>query len=691
MKRITKSLIIAIIIPTLILPLICVSFASSFTTVSQFNGASYTHYGDYASAKVKDMIDVSEHNGLINFYKIKSLGIDDVIIRVGFRGYGSSGSLGEDKYFYDNMENAIDAGLNIGLYFYSQALTVDEAKAEANYSIKRAAQYKEYINLPIFYDYEFAGVKDGRLDKAWSNGTINKTKMTNNAIAFCDVVKNSGYKSGVYASASFFTSQLDTSKIYNAGNEIWNAYYTKNSTKGSYWPNQNRVYKYWQYGGANVQGSCGAPDSAWLKVKYNDNTGYVLSSYIDFTDATNGVSISDGLNLRKGAGTSYESLAKIPFAGVVSIVSYPTNTNTDINFYYYTSESGTKQLAKPMFILSATSSTSVNISWKAVSGAVYYRVYSYNKDTGKYKIISKTSELSFTQDGLTKNTEYTYLVRAFASESVVSPYKNSDNKSVVTAPEKPEFSLSAGTTKVTVSWKEVKNADFYRVYSYDKANEKYQKIGQGVATRFVYSSLSKETEYTIIVRAFFSDGVGSPYTVTDNKSIFTAPESPVLSCDSKTVSSLTISWDKTNNTEFYRVYLLNSETGKYKTLAQTQKCQYTITELAGGTEYTLLVRSFVSDASGSDYSSDDHLVVKTLPSKPEFVLKSYSDFVKISWKKVTGAEFYRVYSYNNNTEKYKKIAELTDCVFIHQNLNSNSNYTYLVRAFSTPSEASAYS
>ena len=410
MKKIFTLSISLILVIVLISGVIGNSYAvSSFTTKSQFNGASYTHYGDYSSAKVKDMIDVSEHNGLINFYKIKSLGIDDVIIRVGFRGYGSSGSLGEDKYFYDNMENAIDAGLNIGLYFYSQALNVDEAKAEANYSIKRAAQYKDYINLPIFYDYEFAGVSSGRLDKAWRNGTINKTKMTNNAIAFCDTIKNAGYKSGVYASASFFTSQLDTSKIYNAGNEIWNAYYTKNSTSGSYWTNSHRVYKYWQYGGANVQGSCGAPDLAWLKVKYNGVTGFVLSSYIDFTGATSGFSISDGLNLRKGAGTGYESLAKIPFAGKVTIVSYPTNTNTDVNFYYYTGESGTVQPAKPSFSLSVDSSTSVTIKWKAVSGASYYRVYTYDTQTKKYERLVQTSSLSFTKEGLDKETEYTFL------------------------------------------------------------------------------------------------------------------------------------------------------------------------------------------------------------------------------------------------------------------------------------------
>jgi len=116
--------------------------ASNFTTKSQFTGSTYTHYGSYAGTQVKDMIDVSEHNGLINWYKIKSLGIDDAIIRVGYRGYGQAGTMREDNYFYDNMAGAQKAGVNIGVYFYSQALNTTEAVAEANFVLKRIKAYK---------------------------------------------------------------------------------------------------------------------------------------------------------------------------------------------------------------------------------------------------------------------------------------------------------------------------------------------------------------------------------------------------------------------------------------------------------------------------------------------------------------------------------------------------------------------
>ena len=161
MRKIVNSFISLLLTAVTLLSVGTASYAvSNFTTKSQFTGKTYTHYGVYASTKVKDMIDVSEHNGLINWYKIKALGIDDAIVRVGYRGYAAAGNMYEDKYYLDNIEGAIEAGVNVGLYFYSQAVTAEEAVAEANFVLKRVKNYK--ITLPIFFDYEFAEVSSGR-------------------------------------------------------------------------------------------------------------------------------------------------------------------------------------------------------------------------------------------------------------------------------------------------------------------------------------------------------------------------------------------------------------------------------------------------------------------------------------------------------------------------------------------------
>ncbi|MBQ3431440.1 MAG: hypothetical protein IJG23_01505, partial [Clostridia bacterium] len=253
MQNVFKKITAMLLAVVTLLSVGTLSYAvSNFTTRSQFTGKTYTHYGTYAGMQVKDMIDVSEHNGLINWYKIKALGIDDAIIRVGYRGYGKAGNMVEDKYYYDNIESAIEAGVNVGLYFYSQSLNTTESIAEANFVLKRVKNYK--ITLPIFFDYEFAEVSDGRLDAAWNSGKLNKAKMTANVIAFCDTIKKAGYKAGIYSSSGFYTYQYNADNFLNKGYEFWNAYYTTNSTSGSFWPNKNHVYKYWQYAGGNVQG-----------------------------------------------------------------------------------------------------------------------------------------------------------------------------------------------------------------------------------------------------------------------------------------------------------------------------------------------------------------------------------------------------------------------------------------------------
>ena len=684
MKQFIKALTSLLLILTLVSTCLIGSYAASnFTTVSQFNNKSYTHYGVFANTKIKDMIDVSEHNGLINFYKFKALGIDDVIIRVGCRGYGSAGSLMEDNYYYDNVENAMDAGINVGLYFYSQALTTAEAVAEANFCLKRVSQYK--ISLPIFYDYEFAGVSSGRLDKAWANGTLNKTKMTNNAVAFCETIKKAGYKPGVYGSSSFYTEQLNTDLLYKNGYEIWNAYYTQNSTKGNYWPNKNPVYKYWQYGGANVQGSCGDPSSAWLKVKYAGKTGYVSAQYIDFTGAEAGVSIIDGLNLRKGAGTGYDSVTTVPFLGQVAILSYPTNTASDVNFYY----SGDAQ--KPNFSLSATG-TAVTVSWKAVPNAAYYRVYSYDKEANKYERLAQVKTLSFTKTQLRKATEYTFLVRTFFADGSGNAYKLSDNKSIITAADSPKITLKAQTgTSLHIAWTKVQTAAFYRVYSYDAAAGKYTRLAQVNATEYTLENLSSCTQYTLLVRAFNDYGVGSEFTEADHVSFETLLAAPEFSF-TRYSYSIKISWKAVNGAAFYRVYQYNPNTKKYILLAQTEALSWQHDGIKPNTSFTYLVRAFRSPSEGNTYKLSDNKSVKTLLRKPAFSLSTdKTGAIRCTWNKVDGAAYYRVYLYNAATKKYRRIAQTAKLSFTYTDTQAGKEYIFLVRAFESNGDGSSYS
>ena len=684
MRKIVNSFISLLLTTLTLLSVGTASYAvSNFTTKSQFTGKTYTHYGVYASTKVKDMIDVSEHNGLINWYKIKALGIDDAIVRVGYRGYAAAGNMYEDKYFADNVEGAIDAGVNVGLYFYSQAVTTDEAVKEANFVLKRVKNYK--ITLPIFFDYEFAEVSSGRLDKAWANGTLNKTKMTANVIAFCETIKEAGYKAGLYSSSGFFTYQYNADTFLTKGYELWNAYYTTNSTAGSYWPNKHPVYTYWQYGGDNVQGCCGAPSVAWLKVKYGSITGYVSSQYIDFVNANIGKSITDGLNVRAGGSTSYASLTKVPLGGKVTILSYPTDTNTDLNFYYFT---GAAQ--KPDFTLTATQST-VTVSWEKMPGYALYRVYAYDACTKKYQRLAQTTGTSFTLKDLKKNTAYTFLVRAFVNNDTGTAYTVKDNQTITTATDKPAFKMSNVTgTTLSLAWNKVAGASFYRVYSYNPSTKKYERLAQTTALTYKLTGLKNNTNYPVLVRAFNKDEVGSDYKTADVKTFTTTPVAPNFSLQSYSYS-VKLKWNACKGADFYRVYLYHPTTKKYTRLAQVEGTAWEDGPIKANTSYTYLVRAFFNNGYGSDYSVKSHKSITTMPAKPQVNLQADAkNNIRLSWNKIGGASYYRVYLYDTQTGKYTRVAQTSSLTYTYAG-EGGMEYTFLVRAFRANGEGSTYS
>ncbi len=106
-------------------------------------------------------IDVSEHNGEINWHRAKAAGVEYAFIRAGF---GQDNESQDDKYFHINMENALEAGVKVGVYFYAYAVDYDTAVGEAEHCIRLIEPYRDRIAFPVFYDLEeeknIARIKD---------------------------------------------------------------------------------------------------------------------------------------------------------------------------------------------------------------------------------------------------------------------------------------------------------------------------------------------------------------------------------------------------------------------------------------------------------------------------------------------------------------------------------------------------
>lgn len=154
--------------------------------------------------------DISKYQDYVDFVKLKKAGVNFVMLRVGARGYGS-GQLVLDEYFADNIKRASDAGLEIGVYFFSQAITADEAVEEANMVLENIKDYK--ITYPVAFDMEYIANDTSRID--------NLTKAEKTAItkAFLDTIQAAGYKPMIYGNKEWLIKQVDMSKL--TAYDVW--------------------------------------------------------------------------------------------------------------------------------------------------------------------------------------------------------------------------------------------------------------------------------------------------------------------------------------------------------------------------------------------------------------------------------------------------------------------------------------
>ena len=193
------------------------------------DGKGRMTYSD-SSVKIYTGIDVSVFQGDINWDAVKNDGIDFVMLRVGYRGYGQKGIMGKDDKFDSNYEGAKKAGLKVGAYFFSQATNESEAREEAAFVLDAVRDCP--LDYPIAYDWEFVDN-----DEARTNGMTSED-ITVCAKAFCEAIKSAGKVPVIYfnCETGYFNYDLPQVKDY----DFWLAEYY--DTPSFYYN-----YKMWQY------------------------------------------------------------------------------------------------------------------------------------------------------------------------------------------------------------------------------------------------------------------------------------------------------------------------------------------------------------------------------------------------------------------------------------------------------------
>ncbi|MCR4903593.1 MAG: Ig-like domain-containing protein [Butyrivibrio sp.] len=206
-------------------------------------GASYTFGSDGRLSTGSGVmgIDVSKWNGSIDWAAVKNSGVNFVIIRCGYRG-SSAGALIEDSMYKKNISGALNAGLKVGVYFFTQAINEAEAVEEASMVASLVKGYS--LSYPVFLDVE---ASNGRAD------SLSADQRTAVIKAFCNTMSSAGYKTGVYANKTWLNSYINTTSLTSY--RIWLAQYAAS-------PTYSRTrYDIWQYSSkGSVSGISGNVD-----------------------------------------------------------------------------------------------------------------------------------------------------------------------------------------------------------------------------------------------------------------------------------------------------------------------------------------------------------------------------------------------------------------------------------------------
>lgn len=374
--------------------------SAAITGKSPFTSSTYTHNDIFKNYNIYNGIDVSKYNGDINWDKAKKDGVDFVIVRVGYRGYGKSGTLCTDPNYKANIEGALAAGIKVGVYYFTEALTTDEAREEAKFCISKIKDYN--ITLPVAIDYEYPTDGKNPIGRMY-NAKLTKAEATANVKAFCAAVKKAGYTPLVYANKSDLSSLINGKTIGNTY-KVWLANYTTKTTYAN-------SYEYWQYtSSGKVNGITGKVDC---------NFWYTKKS-IDTAETTSSPVITPTNTPKPTAAPTVKPTAKPTAKPTVKPTVKPTAKPT-------ATPAQTTKISAPKPFKAVSTSKSITLKWTAPKNATGFEIYRKDFYDGKYKkvkTINNVKTQKYVDSNVESYNEYYYKIRSVNSKSAKKLYSS---------------------------------------------------------------------------------------------------------------------------------------------------------------------------------------------------------------------------------------------------------------------------
>ncbi len=373
-----------------------------------------------------------------------------------------------------------------------------------------------------------------------------------------------------------------------------------------------------------------------------------LTQNKDYLVKTDAVSVGDATAEIVGIGL-YEGSFTVPFKVTLSPVSSVSYSST---------------------------SNSISLSWKKVTGAAKYNVYMLQN--GKYVLKQSDTGRSYKATSLKAATAYSFKVVAVAENGTLSAEKLVSTKTAPSAVSVKKIKASATDTTVTLSWSAVSGATGYRV-EYLKGKT-WTKINATAKTSYTVKKLSPYTQYTFRVISYVKDQNGT-YVFGEpsgTKAVKTMVATVSGLKAGTTASTITLSWKKASNATGYQVQQYKS--GKWQTVATIKKAStvsYKLSKLKAGTNYRFRVRAYNGKSYGSwvEISAYTNLAkVKNLK-----LTKATTSAVTLKWDKVSGAAGYVVYRYSGG--EWVKVTTVKGNTATVSKLKAGTTYKFMVKAY----------
>lgn len=568
------------------------------TTKSPFISKTYTHQSRFDDYEIANGIDISYYNGDIDFNKVKKAGVKFAIIRVGYRGYGTNGSLCNDTKFATYIKDAKAAGIKVGVYFYSQAISQREAVDEAKRVLERLGN--QSLDLPIVWDIEFAG-SNGTTGRLY-NAKLTKTQMTNNALAFCDTIKAAGYNAMVYANASFLTNHLYPEKLQQEGYGIWLAHYTTNT-------NYKGDFNIWQYtSSGRVNGIDGNVDCNFMYIPPDDDFSVEDISDITYTgeEITPSISVSyKDKKLVKGKDytLSYSSNVEIGRAKITikGIGDYADVTKKNVYFNIVPPAAKNARL-------SGRGQTYLKVKWDKNPYADGYEVQIYRKEG--WQNAGETENNYFTINNLTVASSYTVKIRAYKTvnnKKYYSAFSNSVKDSTKPSTVK-SISYTAAPNQVTLSWSKVGNSTGYKIYKYYPSTKKTRLYKTVTSTSVKVTDLKPNSEYSFIIKAY-KNSYNNTVLYGENSKVlkaYTAPSAPkATSAVSNSKKRITFKWKKVSSVSGYEIMwstTSNFSSNRKTVTASSASTAKVIATAQSNKKYYVRIRAYKTHGNKKLYS-----------------------------------------------------------------------------------------